>query len=147
MEAKTTYYWCIVPQCTNTSIKTPSKVFIHVPKDTKTRKIWLQSARRDPKSISEKTPVFCCEDHFDMPNDMENWVKFDLMDRKVNKIMKKGVVPHRFACREDRKRPASPPPRQAFLKRQRQRIIQEAMKECSDNTEAIANKENITSLP
>lgn len=66
MEVKTTYFWCIVPHCTNTSIKTPEKVFIHVPKDPKTRRLWLLAARRDPKEISAATSVYCCEDHFDV---------------------------------------------------------------------------------
>lgn len=56
---------------------------------------------------------------------MENWTRFNLMGQQVKKIMKKGVVPHRFACQKDRKRAASPVPREAFLKRQRMQILKE----------------------
>lgn len=66
MESKTTYQWCIVPRCTNTSIKTPEKVFLHVPKQPKERKLWFKAVRRDPKEVSATTSLYCCEDHFDV---------------------------------------------------------------------------------
>ena len=60
------YKWCVVPQCTNTSIKTPEKLFVSVPRNNKMRKKWLQLASRNPKDITENTNVFFCEDHFDV---------------------------------------------------------------------------------
>ena len=60
------YKYCVVPQCTNTSIKTPQKVFVSLPMNIKRRKKWLQLARRDPKCISSNTHAFMCEDHFDV---------------------------------------------------------------------------------
>lgn len=60
------YKWCVVPKCTNTSLKTPQKVFVSVPTNPKKRNKWLQLARRDPKSILSHTNVFMCEDHFDV---------------------------------------------------------------------------------
>lgn len=62
------YKWCVVPQCTNTSIKSPNKLFVSVPKNPTRRKMWLQLARRDPKSIALHSNVFMCEDHFDVSN-------------------------------------------------------------------------------
>ncbi|KAF2888399.1 hypothetical protein ILUMI_17774 [Ignelater luminosus] len=46
------YKWCVVPQCTNTSIKTPEKMFVSIPKNTEIRKKWLMFARRNPKDIA-----------------------------------------------------------------------------------------------
>ena len=63
---KMVYKWCIVPQCTNTSIKTSQKLFVSVPTNPKRRNKWLQLARRDPNSILSHTNVFMCEDHFDV---------------------------------------------------------------------------------
>lgn len=60
------YKWCAVPQCTNTSIKTPQKLFVSVPTNPKRRNTWLQLARRDPSRISSHSNVFMCEDHFDV---------------------------------------------------------------------------------
>ncbi|KAF2890425.1 hypothetical protein ILUMI_15748, partial [Ignelater luminosus] len=54
----------LVPQCTNTSIKTPEKMFVSIPKNTKIRKKWLMLARRNPKDIAASTNAFMCEDHF-----------------------------------------------------------------------------------
>lgn len=65
MAERSTYHWCIVPCCTNTSVTTPSKIFIHVPKEAKIHKLWLQATRRNPKKISTNTAIYCCEDHFD----------------------------------------------------------------------------------
>lgn len=58
------YKWCAVPGCTNTSIKTPEKLFISLPKNRKIRDKWMQLARRNPRDISDKTTPFFCEDHF-----------------------------------------------------------------------------------
>lgn len=60
------YKWCVVPQCTNTSIKTPEKVFLSVPTNPKKRKLWLRLARREPNSVSMRTNIFMCEDHFNV---------------------------------------------------------------------------------
>lgn len=60
------YKWCVVPACTNTSIKTPEKLFVCVPKNAKMRKKWLQLARRNPDDIADNSVVFFCEDHFDV---------------------------------------------------------------------------------
>lgn len=56
--------WCFVPRCESTSIRTPNKIFITVPRNFEYKKKWFKAARRDmPKS---KTVFFCCEDHFDV---------------------------------------------------------------------------------
>ncbi|RVE46656.1 hypothetical protein evm_008668 [Chilo suppressalis] len=54
---------------------------------------WIKghSGSRGPKSVA-----FCCEDHFDVENDMDNYVKFKLVGGKLK--LKKGVLPHKFAC-------------------------------------------------
>lgn len=62
---------------------------------------------------------------------MENWVKYNLLDRSVKKIMKKNVIPHKFTCQRDRKWAATTSaPRQAFLKRQHLDMVKQA----EDNT-------------
>lgn len=68
MEKRTGYKWCIVPNCNNTSIQTPDKVFLTVPTVEKVRIIWMKAVRRDPKDIALKTVCFVCEDHFDVSN-------------------------------------------------------------------------------
>lgn len=56
------YRWCAVPQCNNTSIKTPNKLFINVPITKKVRNTWLNLARRDPVIISPNSVLYFCED-------------------------------------------------------------------------------------
>lgn len=60
------YHWCLVPECNNTSVKTPQKLWIQVPSDIKMRNTWLKLARRDPKSLSTKARLYFCEDQFDV---------------------------------------------------------------------------------
>ena len=62
------YKWCVVPQCTNTSINSPNKLFVSVSTSPKRRKMWLQLTRRDPKSILSHSNVFMCEDQLDVSN-------------------------------------------------------------------------------
>ena len=60
------YKCCAVPQCKSTTIKTPEKLFIHVPRTKTMRKMWLQLARRDPALVSTLSKMYYCEDHFDV---------------------------------------------------------------------------------
>ena len=60
------YKWCVAPQCVNTSIKSPNKLFIYVPHNKKIRYQWLNLARRDPKAYELNSHVYFCEDHFDV---------------------------------------------------------------------------------
>lgn len=60
------YRWCGVPQCTNTSIKTPNKLFVFVPYKETIRDKWLHMARRDLSGILPNTQLYFCEDHFDV---------------------------------------------------------------------------------
>nr|CAI5834221.1 unnamed protein product [Callosobruchus analis] len=57
------YYWCIVPECKNTSISTPEKVFIKVPTEEQGRKQWIVAVSRE--DISRQV-TFVCEDRFDV---------------------------------------------------------------------------------
>lgn len=60
------YKWCAVPQCKNTSITTPNKVFVHVPYKKIIRDKWLKLARRNPNDVKTNSPLYFCEDHFDV---------------------------------------------------------------------------------
>ncbi|KAI5633995.1 THAP domain-containing protein [Phthorimaea operculella] len=126
----TSYKTCAVPLCNSTTILYPEKLFIHVPKCPKRRKQWLRLARRDTNFTSDKSAVFFCEDHFDLPNDMENYIRYSVMG-SVGKIkMKSDCLPSKFQCQPDRmKRTAPPQPRSAVSKRQRKDILQEIFAE------------------
>lgn len=63
------YKCCAVPQCASTTIKTPEKIFIHVPRSGDGRKKWLQLARRDTALVAPKSKMYFCEDHFDVSSD------------------------------------------------------------------------------
>ncbi|KAF2900823.1 hypothetical protein ILUMI_05362 [Ignelater luminosus] len=77
------YKWCVVPQCTNTSIKTPEKMFVPIPKNTKIRKKWLMLARRNPKDIAASTNAFMREDHFNTKKMMNQETKMYLRSRET----------------------------------------------------------------
>ena len=59
--------WCFVPGCKNTSVSAPNKIFLQVPKDLKTRRLWARLARReDASTLNSRNVWFCCEDHFNV---------------------------------------------------------------------------------
>ncbi|KAF9793582.1 hypothetical protein SFRURICE_021599 [Spodoptera frugiperda] len=119
------YKNCVVPQCTSTSINTPNKLFIYVPNDVKIRRKWLTLARRDDAhSLSTKSRMYFCEDHFDLPNDMLNYTE-------VSQVrMKPGCTPSKFECQEDRrKRTCSSTERPYIVKKQRITTIAECLNE------------------
>lgn len=65
----TTYKFCVVRGCENTTINAPDKLFIHVPQSSKLlemRKKWLQLAGRNYNDFSMKSTIYFCEDHFDV---------------------------------------------------------------------------------
>ncbi|KAK9876433.1 hypothetical protein WA026_012746 [Henosepilachna vigintioctopunctata] len=66
--------------------------------DIKIRKKWLKAMKRlDP--FGDKSKVNCCEDYFDIENDMENYIEYKLVGGKLQ--LKKGIVPHKFTCQEE----------------------------------------------
>ncbi|XP_063543945.1 uncharacterized protein LOC134752246 isoform X2 [Cydia strobilella] len=96
------YKWCIVPLCTNTTLKKPDKLFVSVPTKPEKRKLWLQLAHRDPKSILSHTNVFMCEDHFNMEKDTINYMKYKMgFSQKI--LLANEAVPTKFHCQKDRR--------------------------------------------
>ncbi|XP_030758054.1 uncharacterized protein LOC115883783 [Sitophilus oryzae] len=129
----TGYKYCVVPLCTSSTVKNPDKIFIRVPEDKKRRIKWLKACRRYVGDYSTKTThIRVCEDHFNIAEDMDKYVKFKLMGGK--KIMKSHVVPHIFDCQPDRKRTFSVPPRSAAVNRIKRRLVDEAVATCSTTT-------------
>ncbi|XP_029341426.1 uncharacterized protein LOC107883728 [Acyrthosiphon pisum] len=100
---KSVYKYCFVSLCKNTSVSTPDKIFLNVPESKKLRRNWLKAARCDKKDVSDKSHLSCCEDHFDIENDLENYIQYKLMGLK-RLVLKKGIIPHTFDCHSDRKR-------------------------------------------
>ncbi|KAL7289365.1 hypothetical protein TKK_0016568 [Trichogramma kaykai] len=69
--------FCFVPGCSSNSNKNPEKVFFHVPQSIiDIKKTWFKVARRSDSPSSSN--FHCCEDHFDLKEDMENFVRFRL---------------------------------------------------------------------
>lgn len=68
-EKRASNKYCVVPECRNTSRNAPEKVFISVPFDPATRKVWQKAMRRDV-FVSEKSHVYCCADHFNVSLNM-----------------------------------------------------------------------------
>ncbi|XP_041986258.1 uncharacterized protein LOC121738345 isoform X1 [Aricia agestis] len=137
------YKWCAVPECKNTSLKTPEKIFVSVPTNPKRRKMWLQLARRDPKSVLSHSNIFMCEDHFDIEKDTTNYLKYKMgFSQKI--FLTDEAVPTKFHCQEDRKRRLSPqagPSRDTSLKRQRKSLVAECL-ESQSTTETDVESMN-----
>ncbi|XP_046976221.1 PR domain zinc finger protein 5-like isoform X2 [Vanessa cardui] len=97
------YRWCIVTSCPNTSIRTTEKLFIQVPDDIKMRNVWLRLANRDPKSLSIKSRLYLCEDHFNLEEDMANYMEYKIMGSVKYIRMKVNAVPTKFNFDSEKK--------------------------------------------
>ncbi|XP_052755293.1 uncharacterized protein LOC128201667 [Galleria mellonella] len=129
------YKCCAVPLCKNTTIKTPNKLFISVPQNQNVRKKWLQLARRDRTTYTSHKLYFC-EDHFDLPNDMENYMEYHVMGRVTQIRTKPGCLPSKFVCQPDRlKRTSMPRERPYIVKKQRKMTIEECLNTFSCNSQ------------
>ncbi|XP_047039351.1 uncharacterized protein LOC124644159 [Helicoverpa zea] len=72
--------------------------------------------------------MYFCEDHFDLPNDMENYMEYHVMGFVSQVRMKPDILPSKFDCQPDRrKRASSGLERPCALKRQRMTIIAECL--------------------
>ncbi|CAK1593892.1 unnamed protein product [Parnassius mnemosyne] len=92
------------------------------------RNSWLKLARRDPKTLSTKSILYFCEDHFDLENDMENYTRYKIMGSVKRIQMKSNCTPSRFDCQVDRKRKSTPNKSlHSFIKRSTIGEIEETM--------------------
>ncbi|XP_053622785.1 zinc finger protein ZFP2-like isoform X2 [Plodia interpunctella] len=70
--------------------------------DVDMKKKWCEAVHKDMASF---TRLYCCEDHFDLEQDTSNYMAYKIMNLQENKKtllrLRKGVVPHIFACQED----------------------------------------------
>ncbi|XP_047034147.1 uncharacterized protein LOC124640422 [Helicoverpa zea] len=124
---------CGVPQCKNTSKTTPDKLFVYVPHNKKIRNKWLKLARRDSKAILPRVQLYFCEDHFDLPNDMDNYMEYHVMGSVSQIRMKPGCMPTKFQCQPDRrKRTSDATPRPYIVKKQRKTLIEEYQKDLEE---------------
>ncbi|CAG5056525.1 unnamed protein product [Parnassius apollo] len=93
----------------------------------------LLFSRRDPKALSTKSKLSFCEDHFDLENDMENYIQYKIMGYIKRIRMKPNCIPSRFDCQVDRKRKFTLNyPRHSFIKQQKMSSIEET-EETMDN--------------
>ncbi len=80
------YRVCFVPKCTNTTVKTPDKLFFSMPMDMKVRKKWFQLARREDP-IGKINKYYCCEDHFKVSRNIFYNIKTKNTDKNVLRII------------------------------------------------------------
>ncbi|KAJ8922821.1 hypothetical protein NQ315_007856 [Exocentrus adspersus] len=77
--------WCFVPNCGNTSINAPNKVFVTLPSEYSRKLKWFKAAKRDmPKS---KSIFYCCEDHFNVLTYVFEYVLFEVAFTKSLEVM------------------------------------------------------------
>ncbi|XP_047534796.1 uncharacterized protein LOC125069367 [Vanessa atalanta] len=100
MSKKSMYKCCVVPDCKNTTIRTPNKLFFSIPVGEQTRSEWCRAmGRLQPKHrpLHPNSSRYCCEDHFDLEHDMANYLKWKLVGSS-RLCLRKGVLPHKFHC-------------------------------------------------
>ncbi|XP_018315165.1 uncharacterized protein [Mycetomoellerius zeteki] len=100
-EKKRNYKWCFVPSCTQNNICSPSTIFLSVPKGEIRRKWFEISGRTDASTISLTSSLFCCEHHFNLEEDVENYMQVRFIPNVLIRL-KNGVMPTKFACQPHR---------------------------------------------
>ncbi|XP_054711403.1 uncharacterized protein LOC129220992 [Uloborus diversus] len=127
-DAKKPYYkYCIVPRCKSTTVKCKDKLFFSVPKENGIRKKWIKAMKRDEKlnsKLSNKSSLWCCEDHFSLKDDMENYLQWSLTKDVRRLKLKPGTVPHLFHCQSQNVE--VPIERKGAKKRAQMFLVQEA---------------------
>nr|XP_034194773.1 uncharacterized protein LOC117610999 [Osmia lignaria] len=147
MSKQQTYRWCFVPLCLSIQLKNPEKLFIQVPRNEKVRNLWFKAAHRTDQPTNSN--YYCCEDHFNLQEDMENYTRYRLMGGSIR--MKQGVVPHIFDCHPGRNTAKSSEPRPGFVKLNRKRTVAEMLADenCPPNfdTDAGPSSKQVEYLP
>ncbi|CAM1331597.1 Uncharacterised protein r2_g4053 [Pycnogonum litorale] len=86
---KSCYKYCCVPECKSTTIRDEEKIFVSVPDNPTTRKNCLM--QRNAFIVCKRTS-YCCGDHFDMMEDMENYMEHNLSGVRL-RVKKDAVSP------------------------------------------------------
>ncbi|GBP12627.1 hypothetical protein EVAR_10283_1 [Eumeta japonica] len=112
------------------------------------RRKWLKLARRDDARIlSVDSRMYFCEDHFDMPNDMTNFMEYQIMGKVSKILMKSGCIPTKFECQEDRrKRMSSIIERPYIVKKQRTETIAECLNEYNKSCTTSSSLEDTSNI-
>uniref|UniRef100_A0A8D8M7Y4 THAP-type domain-containing protein n=2 Tax=Cacopsylla melanoneura TaxID=428564 RepID=A0A8D8M7Y4_9HEMI len=129
-----TPYYCFVPKCKNTTKTAPEKMFIHVPSNKKRRDLWATLACRDLKSVSIKSNLTICEDHFDVQNDIDNYMRLKLGFTRTIKI-KPDAFPQYFDCQGRSRRPKESTGNSALDKKRRLQLVLEAIRNRDEEIE------------
>ncbi|CAH2101512.1 unnamed protein product [Euphydryas editha] len=132
MSTNTYYQYCAVPMCKNNPRASPNKLFISVPTNQNMRKKWFMLARRDWRTISMKSKKYFCEDHFDLPFDMENYMRYKIQGYIQKIRMNDGCLPTKFACQPDRKRTAPNFDHSVVINRLKKALVDEVLKQVTD---------------
>ncbi|KAJ8730028.1 hypothetical protein PYW07_017066 [Mythimna separata] len=89
--------------------------------------------------------MYFCEDHFDLPNDMINYMEYHIKGTVSQVRMKPGCMPSRFGCQEDRrKRTCSSTERPYILKKQRMLTIAECLNESKESCAPSSSQDTST---
>ncbi|XP_018572739.1 uncharacterized protein LOC108912063 [Anoplophora glabripennis] len=81
---------------------------------------------RRKEFVCSKGSKHCCEDHFNLKEDMENYMYYKTMKGSVIKL-KPGVIPHIFECQKNRKSTEVVKVQSVILKKQNKSIIEDIL--------------------
>ncbi|XP_044727581.1 uncharacterized protein LOC123291379 [Chrysoperla carnea] len=143
MSYYSTYRWCAVPECKNTSVKTPEKLWMQVPNDINMRKTWFKVARRDLELLFKKSRLYFCEDHFDLEHDMENYIQYKIMGSVKRIRLKPHCIPSRFDLNRKQKSASN---ESDLDEAKRQRTVQDQIKENNMKASSSCIEDSQTAL-
>ncbi|KAL7286802.1 hypothetical protein TKK_0018946 [Trichogramma kaykai] len=97
-----------------------------------------------------KAIFFCCEDHFNLEEDMKNFIQYKIFGASHLKL-KPDVVPHNFACQPERANNSTELNITAFKKLNRKRLLSDILKENNQDScnikKPFTNEGSASKLP
>ncbi|GBP40741.1 hypothetical protein EVAR_26404_1 [Eumeta japonica] len=121
--------------------------FINFNHQNKPEKLSLreQSRRNDTRQVAKTCKAGCnrdiaycsplfCEDHFDLPNDMENYMEYHVMGSVSQVRMKPACMPSKFQCQPDQENEHSMLQTTIYSQKQRLTLIKECEKDLEERS-------------
>uniref|UniRef100_A0A8D8QTW0 THAP-type domain-containing protein n=1 Tax=Cacopsylla melanoneura TaxID=428564 RepID=A0A8D8QTW0_9HEMI len=145
---KPRFKYCIVPQCKTTTVTAPDKLFLSVPSGNIRKKWFKAMRRRDPTSLTSH--LFICEDHFNLEEDVQDWMRYKIgkeVNLSFNLKIKPNVLPHKFDCQPDRQRAHTLIERPLVAKRRKMNIMKDIFESGQSSAEPMLQPTDEIEIP
>ncbi|KAF4517946.1 hypothetical protein B566_EDAN005312, partial [Ephemera danica] len=109
MESNKQFKSCYVPECMNTILNSPDKIFVTLPTDEENRRQWLLAANISKEELFDLPKhLYFCEDHF-QKSDFHNYMQYKAKMSAIL-LITQDAFPRNFSCQKSRSQVAKSNP-------------------------------------